>query len=489
MFWRGIAPLYAEYKYLQLWKKPRLSNDAYQSILHEYYERTAGKLVALISRMGGIAVKIGQVLATIGQGLLPNEFVTALRVLQDGVPAKPYDQVAQIITDSSPGKSMDEMFTWFDPKPLGAASIAQAHLARLQPTNELVVVKVQYPEIRQQLAADLDNLRRLVTLVSPENAELADTLRERHERELDFTLEADHLRECAANLQAHGVEPNLVRIPRVRNETGLCSENILVMEYLEGTSLAQVLQNEQERLARALGKASASELQSHLTDQLKGLDAPATGSSIDELSWEEKKNPFWRNPAIQNVIHKTAPVWSRVFRAYAGTRDKVEGLGLALQGKRRRNTKSSPKINLARVLQTLVQVHGLQMLHDGVYNSDPHGGNVLVMPDGRLGLLDYGMIGRFSDRDRYFASKTILALADGKVQETAQVYAEGGYKAANRAFVPIRDPNLLHRFATFHFDRIDLTPVRVESILIIIAPRAGGGRSWLALRKEGVDVV
>ena len=137
MFWRGIAPLYAEYKYLQLWKRPRLSNDAYQSILHEYYERTARKLVALISRMGGIAVKIGQVLATIGQGLLPNEFVTALRVLQDGVPAKPYDQVAQIITDSSPGKSMDEMFTWFDPKPLGAASIAQAHLARLQPTNEL----------------------------------------------------------------------------------------------------------------------------------------------------------------------------------------------------------------------------------------------------------------------------------------------------------------------------------------------------------------
>merc|ERR1712157_509967 len=155
---------------------------------------------------GGIYAKVGQVLATVGQGILPNEVVVALRILQDGIPPKSYDQVAKIITESAgDGRTMDDLFTWFDPKPLGAASIAQAHLARLKPSNETVVVKVQYPEIRDQLQADLWNTQVAIRLLSPENSALADTLRDRHTQELDFTLEADHLRECASNLQAHGV--------------------------------------------------------------------------------------------------------------------------------------------------------------------------------------------------------------------------------------------------------------------------------------------
>ena len=40
------------------------------------------------------------------------------------------------------------------------------------------------------------------------------------------------------------------------------------------------------------------------------------------------------------------------------------------------------------------QVHGTQMLLDGVYNADPHPGNIIVLADGRLGLIDYGMVGR-----------------------------------------------------------------------------------------------
>lgn len=104
-------------------------------------------------------------LATIGQGILPNEIVVALRVLQNGVPAKSYDEVAAIVTQAAAQSSqrqhgmassaarpkMDDLFEWFDPKPIGAASIAQAHLARLKTTNETVVVKVQYPEIAKQV--------------------------------------------------------------------------------------------------------------------------------------------------------------------------------------------------------------------------------------------------------------------------------------------------------------------------------------------------
>jgi hypothetical protein len=44
---------------------------------------------------------------------------------------------------------------------------------------------------------------------------------------------------------------------------------------------------------------------------------------------------------------------------------------------------SMTHVNLGRILKTLVHVHGVQMLLNGVYNADPHPGNVLVLPDGR----------------------------------------------------------------------------------------------------------
>ena len=85
---------------------------------------------------------------------------------------------------------------------------------------------------------------------------------------------------------------------------------------------------------------------------------------------------------------------------------------------------------------------------------------VLIMPDGRLGLLDYGMIGRFDEFERQNAVDIVLALADGKVEETASIYTSSGYKAKIKAFSGVLDdPAILHRFATFHWDRIDLSPV------------------------------
>lgn len=329
-----------------------------------------------------------------------------------------------------------------------------------------------------QLDADLWNMEKAVMLISPENKELAESVRERHKRELDFTLEADHLRECASNLRAHGVEPHLVRIPRVRNETGLCSTNILVMEYIPGIPLSKILVEEQDRLARALGKSSAAELQKHLTQQLSKVQG---GGQDDGGTTTRRKGPrpFLTNPTVQTVLQKTAPVWTRLFRAYASVRDGVDKFGSSLRravnpsmwtttsdddGETRRHCHRGQKINLSRVLRTLVHVHGLQMLMDGVYNVDPHPGNILVMPDGRLGLLDYGMIGRFSEAERENAVDTILALANGKVHETASIYTLAGYKAKVRAVSGVlRDAAVLHRLATFHWDRMDLSPVTWES--------------------------
>lgn len=42
---------------------------------------------------------------------------------------------------------------------------------------------------------------------------------------------------------------------------------------------------------------------------------------------------------------------------------------------------------------SIERVHGHQIFVDGAFNGDPHPGNILLTPDGKLGLIDYGQVG------------------------------------------------------------------------------------------------
>jgi aarF domain-containing kinase len=107
----------------------------------------------------------------------------------------------------------------------------------------------------------------------------------------------------------------------------------------------------------------------------------------------------------------------------------------------------------------------LQMIKDGVYNADPHPGNVIVMPCGRLGLLDYGMVVRLTQDERMNIANTLVALSNNDKKAAARIYNDAGYKSSWKEGA-ITDPNVLHRFATFHFDRFDLSPVKNNGTMI-----------------------
>ena len=113
------------------------------------------------------------------------------------------------------------------------------------------------------------------------------------------------------------------------------------------------------------------------------------------------------------------------------------------------------------VSQMLVQAHGAQLLLDGCHNADPHPGNVLVLPDGRLGLIDYGMVGRLPLGDRLQVAKVVVALAENNAEEVARVYAAAGYRAVTTIGRKPHPPAVVHRIATFHLNRIDLSAVNV----------------------------
>lgn len=67
-----------------------------------------------------------------------------------------------------------------------------------------------------------------------------------------------------------------------------------------------------------------------------------------------------------------------------------------------------------------------QILVDGFFHADPHPGNLLVTRDGRLALLDLGMVARIDPRMREQLLKLLLAITDGRGQEAAQITIQIG---------------------------------------------------------------
>ena len=71
--------------------------------------------------------------------------------------------------------------------------------------------------------------------------------------------------------------------------------------------------------------------------------------------------------------------------------------------------------------EDLFRAYLQQILVDGVFHADPHPGNVFLTPDRRLALIDLGMVGRLSGpmQDRLF--RLMLAIADGRGDESASI--------------------------------------------------------------------
>lgn len=99
----------------------------------------------------GLFIKLGQFIST-RLDALPEAVIRELESLQDEVPVVPFQQVRRTIErELGP---IDAHFEWFNEQPVGAASLGQAHRAKLK-TGERVVVKVQRPGIRSICYTDI----------------------------------------------------------------------------------------------------------------------------------------------------------------------------------------------------------------------------------------------------------------------------------------------------------------------------------------------
>jgi len=136
------------------------------------------------------------------------------------------------------------LFKEFDESPLGSASIAQVHRARLH-DGRLVAVKVQRPGIEGKLLGDIANLKNFFYVVSKylpiDYYKVICELERTINYELDFLSEAQSTIKVASAV-AHSPD-NKPRIPPVIVPlpiTGLVTRKVMVMEYIDGVALSKV---------------------------------------------------------------------------------------------------------------------------------------------------------------------------------------------------------------------------------------------------------
>jgi ubiquinone biosynthesis protein len=75
----------------------------------------------------------------------------------------------------------------------------------------------------------------------------------------------------------------------------------------------------------------------------------------------------------------------------------------------------------AELARQFFRAYVFQVAVEGVYHADPHHGNVLLTDDGRLALLDFGLLGRLDDDTRGGLSLLLLALAQNRADDVADL--------------------------------------------------------------------
>ena len=170
----------------------------------------------ILEELGPTYIKLGQLLS-MRHDLIPLEYAAEFAKLQDDVPSFDFEEVELIIKEEL-GHSIEELFDYFDKKPLACASIGQVHRAKIKNGDD-VVVKVQRPGIKEVIESDLDimySMARLVNEHMPEARlyrpiEIVDELSRSILEEIDYTQEGWNTDRFADNFR----DNEQIHIPKV----------------------------------------------------------------------------------------------------------------------------------------------------------------------------------------------------------------------------------------------------------------------------------
>ena len=212
---------------------------------HNFYANglTPEELRSTLEDLGPTYVKIGQIMSS-RVDLLPENYCKELEKLRQNVqeldPA-----LARAVIEQETGKTIDEIYQEFRDKPLGSASIGQAHYGVLKDGTP-VVTKVQRPLIADMMRKDFVLLKKLASVfnVVMEGADNADDqldllsvieeFEQVTEEELDCRIEAENTKFFKENCIE---DETVVSCPDVFDE--LTTERIFTMSFVDGYSISK----------------------------------------------------------------------------------------------------------------------------------------------------------------------------------------------------------------------------------------------------------
>ena len=205
-----------------------------------HHQATAPERLRLaLEELGPTFIKLGQVLSTRAD-LVGPEFRLELAKLQDDAPHLPAEVVQELVRTELGGEP-ESVFAKFDPEPLAAASIGQAHAA-VMPDGTEVVVKIRRPGATEQVELDLEILmnsalhasRRSKQMAEYDVVGIAEEFAQTLRAELDYLREGRNAEQFAANFAEHAD----VQIPRVFWEQ--TTSRMITLERIRGIKITDL---------------------------------------------------------------------------------------------------------------------------------------------------------------------------------------------------------------------------------------------------------
>jgi len=442
-FWSQITPVVTDYYWnfgsrspkvqYQKWMKSGSNNnevedkESRQALLNEIHDRNAPKMLNILLNLRGMYIKLGQVLSVTALPL-PQAYRDVFRTLQSDVPGwETFESTVQPTLERElKTDNLDDIFESIEPIPVGSASIGQAHRAVLKGGDE-VVLKVQYPDAAWQVPADIDSVGNFMRacvyfgVLEEHTAKLSfDEFARQFMLELDYTAEKENLQNIYDSSTASNSPYQKwgVRVPKPYAD--LCTSQVIAMTYLPGTKL----EDEARKQLEALGISTKGGMRDLVRDEAE--IRKQAEQEVDHDDESRKDSPSLprrllsstvKNVGVDNILSLVR--FSQRLRAW------VTQVVLSIswpfsfmqpvkdfRTSRQLIVEQSSKAQLTQSwVDALFDVHGHQIFELGLFNGDPHPGNILV-DDQSLGLIDFGQCKRLTQEERSKVARLILSVAN-----------------------------------------------------------------------------
>jgi ubiquinone biosynthesis protein len=239
-----IIEVLAKYEFIDIIKRTRLKSTINRlfrtdKFLEELQASDPERILLVFEELGTTFIKFGQILST-RPDIVGNDISRELAKLQDNVPPNSFISIKEQI-ERELKNPLEDIFLEFDETPVASASIAQVHRAKLK-NGSLVAVKIQRPDIIEQIKKDITIMRYLGGLLERRISNLRyynisgviDEFERAIIKELDFGLEARSMEKFGSYFESnsHICVPN--------NYPRYSTTKVLTMDYIDGVKITNI---------------------------------------------------------------------------------------------------------------------------------------------------------------------------------------------------------------------------------------------------------